>query len=353
MQMKKILYLGWIGYNNLGDDLLWHIFRHLATKYFNQNEVKIIPSLPSLNISNLQPYDTVVLGGGSLIAPTYIKILYKALQLGKKVIIWGSGIDRIAEAHLKQMNTEKQTLPLTRFSGNEVQMLKEVFANASFTGVRGPYTKKILERYGVKSEQIQIIGDPALLLQPINRLEKKKNLIGINWGSTMNNIYGGSEAKVKKHLVNAMNQLMNEGYEFFLYSVWKDDLVPCQKLYQQLNAPEHVFFNKKLYSEQELMSELSACTLTINFKLHPNLLSLSAGTPAIALGHRFKVFDLFHSLDFAKYVISTSFDKLDEEIIHRVEQVVKNRDKIITKYNEKQTNFQRFIEEPFINKLFI
>jgi len=28
--MKKVLYVGWIGFGNLGDELLWHVFKELS-----------------------------------------------------------------------------------------------------------------------------------------------------------------------------------------------------------------------------------------------------------------------------------------------------------------------------------
>ncbi|MFD1415591.1 hypothetical protein [Oceanobacillus jeddahense] len=67
---KTILYIGWIGYRNLGDDLLWNLFRDRADKYFGSGQITIVPSLSGVNIQHLERYDTIVLGEGSLIAPT-------------------------------------------------------------------------------------------------------------------------------------------------------------------------------------------------------------------------------------------------------------------------------------------
>src|SRR5690625_744752 len=106
---KKILYIGWIGYRNLGDDLLWNIFESLGKKYFLSNQITVTPSFPSVNLQELETYDTVVLGGGSLIAPAYIKLLHKAIKMKKKVVIWGSGVDRIPETTLQAMRQGEKT----------------------------------------------------------------------------------------------------------------------------------------------------------------------------------------------------------------------------------------------------
>ena len=82
--MKKVLYIGWLGFNNLGDELMWEMFRELSEKYLDPTKYQVIPSLPGVNLKDLSPYDVVVLGGGSLIIPGYIDLLHQAVKERKK-----------------------------------------------------------------------------------------------------------------------------------------------------------------------------------------------------------------------------------------------------------------------------
>lgn len=349
--VKKILYIGWIGYRNLGDDLLWHLFRDTADKYLSAEVITIIPSFPNVNIKQLESYDTVVLGGGSLIAPTYISLLYKALKMKKKVIIWGSGIDRIPESALQVIQEEKRMPAIQRFKGEELGQLKEVLLQAEFVGVRGPYTQKVLEALtGVSS--IRVIGDPGLLLKLNQQANKKEQIIGINWGTAMNNLYGNNEQLLENQLVKVVKKWIAQGYIIFIYAVWDKDLPACQRLYHSINNHKNVFFEKKLYTEQELMKKLTACSLTINFKLHPNVLSLSAGVPAIALGYRFKVFDLFSSLGLQNLTLSTSEDQIDKKLVKLADEVVQDAEEINKRYKEKQKIYVPEIEKIFTSNLF-
>lgn len=96
MLLKKVFYLGMIGFNDLGDDLLWNLFKKNSNEIFGKKQVSVTTSLPGVNITKFQKYDTLVLGGESIITPQYTRLLYKAINGGKNIGIWRSGIDRIA-----------------------------------------------------------------------------------------------------------------------------------------------------------------------------------------------------------------------------------------------------------------
>ena len=42
----KILYLAWLGSNNLGDVYMWEIFRKLSLQYLDQQRFEVIPPSP-------------------------------------------------------------------------------------------------------------------------------------------------------------------------------------------------------------------------------------------------------------------------------------------------------------------
>ncbi|MBS2967896.1 polysaccharide pyruvyl transferase family protein [Metabacillus sp. KIGAM252] len=350
--MKKVLYLGWIGYKNLGDDLLWRLFKNLSKEHLNEKDIKIVPSLPGTDISKLDEFDTVVLGGGSLLVPRYMNLLNKALQKGKKGMIWGSGIDKIPKKQLDAIIDGKIPSMEKRLKGEEAAIFKKVFSQASFSGVRGPFTKKALEAAGIHQDHIQIAGDAGLLLTPKEVLAKRENTIGINWGTTYNNLYGSNEAELENKLVSICKTLIKKGYKIWIYTVWNEDRTACSRLLKKIDDPLNASFDKTLYSEQQLMTQLSACRMTINFKLHPNLLSLSAGVPCVFLGYRFKVFDLAYSAGLEEYALSTGAINLEEEVLNRVDLIEKNTDSILERYKQTQSKYRPLLIEPFEKQLY-
>lgn len=349
--MKKLLYIGWVGFNNLGDELLWNIFKDVCTRYLDKDRIDITPSVPGIDLKKIETYDTVVLGGGSLLLPGYLQILQNAIQKGKSVVIWGTGLDWIEKPNLDLLTNDKLNSMEQNFKQKDVEVLDEVIEAALFVGVRGPLTKKAIEIMigSEKAKKVQIIGDPGLLLQEPNpdRSIEKEKVIGINWGTTFNRLYGANEKFVEEQLVETAKTLIKAGYKIMIYTVWADDRPSCQRLYDKINDPDNVMLDKNLYSEDELIAKLSRCKGTINFKLHANFLSLTAKVPAIALGYRFKVFDFGASVGLQHLVVSTDSQQLAQELLERVEYIEKNEAQIIEQYQSNRTKFEPLLESLF------
>lgn len=354
--MKKILYIGWIGYNNLGDELLWHIFRDTCTKYLDKNKITLKPSKPGTDLKNIEEYDTVVLGGGSLLLPGYLQILQNAIHRGKSVLIWGSGLDWIEEHTLDLLVNNQLSSLEQNFKQKDVDVLEEVLEHAIFVGVRGPLTKKAIEIMvgKEKSRKVKVIGDPALLLRNTHLLQtqEKEKIIGINWGTTFNRLYGANENLVEEQLVETAKSLINKGYKILIYTVWTNDIPHCERLYNKINNPDNVALDKNLYTEQQLITQLSKCTATINFKLHANLLSLSANVPSIPLGYRFKVFDFAALLGLPHLVVSTSSKTLTADLLDRISLIERKQLNPVKQYKTIQTTYTSLLESPFTKKHF-
>src|SRR5690606_20459936 len=109
---KKILYLGWLGYNNIGDDVLYELFEKMFHKYKTiSEEVQIEPLNSSINQEmDLSNYDLIVLGGGSLFnIPQLIDICSKAIKQNIPVVSWGTGIDGFYKNnHIQSVATNHQ-----------------------------------------------------------------------------------------------------------------------------------------------------------------------------------------------------------------------------------------------------
>lgn len=354
--MKKVLYIGWIGFNNLGDELLWHIFRDTCTKYLDMEKITVKPSMPGTDLKNLDEFDTVVLGGGSLLLPGYLQILQNAIHKGKSVLIWGSGLDWIEESNLNLLINDQLTSLEQNFKQKDIDVLEEVLEHALFVGVRGPLTKKAIEIMvgKEKSEKVKIIGDPALLLQNKDTIKPhiQDKLIGINWGTTFNRLYGANESLVEEQLVAAVKRLIEKGYKILIYTMWSDDRSHCERLYNKIGDTENVQLDKNIYTEQQMIHKLSTCTATINFKLHANMLSMAAGVPAIPLGYRFKVFDFAALLGLLNLVVSTSSKQLTNDVLDRIAMIEKSELMPVKQYNMTKQTCTPLLESPFTHHYF-
>lgn len=368
--MKNVLYIGWIGYKNLGDELMYDLFKEqLLTLGDSYHLGAVNIEYKYLKNVQLENYDLIVLGGGSifggsgnLIHPMIIDYLHHCIKLNKKVMIWGTGIDWAPKSYIKLL-TEKEDLPLTIPETLKSNIIS-VFKDSVWAGIRGPLTLNILEQYGVQNGYIS--GDPAFLLEP-SQLSNESlvqldtalleqnggKIIGVNWGTSFNNIYGQDELKVEDQLVKALNELITKGYHIYLYTVWQEDIPAIERLYSKLIDADKVTIDKTLYNHNELMALMQNFTFTINFKLHANYISLAANVPFIALGYRFKIFDFVNSVNLEDYIISTDEQNITDQILSMESDIINKQTSIKSTMSSNLALYRKRIIEPFKNKLFI
>lgn len=366
--MKKILYIGWVGYKNLGDELMLDLFKEQFSKLGNSYNLEFA-NIEHRFLKNVSPqsYDLIILGGGSILGgygqyvhPYVIDFLHHALTLNKKIMIWGTGIDWVPKKYIERLNRNIK-IPLS-ISPNLQKKIEKVFRESVWSGVRGPLTLRMLEQYGIKNAFIS--GDPAFLLRllpneketallPDSRIQHYGKIIGVNWGTSFNHIYGEHEMKVEDELAAALNQLIEKSYLVYLYSVWKTDLAAIERLYTKLNNKKMVILDKTLHSQNELMHIINTFSFTINLKLHANYISLAANVPFVALGYRFKVFDFIKSINLEDFIIATDEENICKQLLIKETEIVKNRPDILTTIDFYQKLYGEKIKEPFEKGLYI
>lgn len=352
--MRRILYIGWLGFNNVGDELMWLLFRDLSRSYLSDKKYDVIPSIPGVDINNSNPYDAVVLGGGSLLIPGYIDVALKAARNKKKVLIWGSGHDRQDYPALNVSGRVTTNLAYTGENKETNEKLAELVQLSAYCGVRGPLSYQFLEDSGVQMEKAIISGDPAFLLpapSPYRRPIGSKT-IGVNFGTAYNRIFGGNEEKVEQQLVDALKKLISQGYRVNIFAVWGPDREACKRLYEKLEDETNVDLDLELLHHEELLEKLKSFAFTINFKLHASYLSAAAGVPFISLGYRFKCFDFGLSVGLEQFVISTDDKELGRSIIDRVAKIEKEAGMLRETFYAHQKNYRGLLIKPFADEIF-
>lgn len=329
MKIKNILYLGWLGQGNVGDDVLFELFKILFYKNSNLHQKNIAVNIDTFHQDrryqmSLSSYDLIVLGAGSLMhLPYWINICKEAMSLDIPVVSWGSGID--GEYKNDQDLTEKV---------ENMKQYHSFYENIDYLSVRGPLTKKILKRIGVKNN-IHEVGDPALHYAAetygdiMNSSNNKKQIL-INWGTSYNNIFGRNEEKVENELVKVIHHLLAQGYNVKIYPIWTGDILAVQKLTAKV-ADKRCEAQTVVYDAKGTQKVIQNSFLTINMKLHANILSASANKPFISLAYRGKCFDFSHTVQCLDYTVAT--DQLTaSNIIQLVAIINNNYDDIIDNF---------------------
>jgi polysaccharide pyruvyl transferase WcaK-like protein len=340
-QLKKILYLGWLGFNNVGDELMWELFKEYCGRHWEPGEYELVPSVPGVPYRDIAQYDCVVLGGGSLLIPGYIDLAHRAVQAGKPTLVWGSGYDGLAKPSHAAAHPP--------YGAAEVDKLTDIARKASFFGVRGPLTHRALRDSGVPIERVFVSGDPGLLLRHERTAERPGDVIGINWGTAYQKIYGGDEARVEAELAAAAKRWIRQGYRICIYSVWGPDREHSRRLAEKIGNPRSVRLENRLLDAKQLMSMIEGFRFTVNFKLHANMISHAAGVPFLCLGYRFKCFDYVQSVDLSNYIVATSETDLSLALEGGAARIETRRAAITAKLARAREAYQDGLERPFRN----
>jgi hypothetical protein len=359
-EIKRILYIGWIGRNNVGDEVLWEVFKNLSKEHSSsEKKIEVIPCYGKKQLYQPYPnyYDMAVLGGGSLLSSKlYLNYLLELQKQGVPTVVWGTGIDYINYNALP-LPTRKRKKPLRFHKTFPRKELKQVLEDTKMIGVRGPITRNSLLRFGIKPP-IQLIGDPGLSctwekdedILKKEGIKPSSKMIAVNWGTAYQKIYGKNEEHVFKSLVNVLRQLAKQGHHLVLYGMWNQDLPEVEKLYKSLKGIGQVDWIKSIYSASSIVSFLRQMNFTINFKLHANVLSACAETPFISLAYRSKCFDFAHSMNMSHYCISTHHLALEQKLMGKVKAVVTNRNSIVQILRKQNKKYQR-VQKNYFNKL--
>jgi hypothetical protein len=350
--VRRILYLGWIGFHNLGDEWMWLEFERMAKQYLSSDEYEVIPSLPGVDIKDLAPYDTVVLGGGSLLIPGYVDLVYGAMKDGKRIIIWGSGFDQMFKPGNSPEGGEFRNPE--RESDAYLTKLRGIVENAAYCGVRGPWTYQYLDERGVLLDRVEVSGDPAMMSQGQAVLQDRgaDRVIAVNWGTSNGKIFGGNEAAAEEQMAEACRQLVQRGYKLYLYVVWGPDRKPTQQLYDHIASPYSVTYDPEVRTLEDWLGRMPRFDAAINLKLHANVLSAVCHVPFVNLGYRFKSFDFAHALGLQRWTVPTDALDLRDRIVRLTEEGIASQDVIRAQITKAQEQTRENLSRPFKERLF-
>jgi polysaccharide pyruvyl transferase WcaK-like protein len=285
-------YMGWVGHNNLGDEILYEA--HVALF----PELHVVPFRPSRlerAISRAQKhpvYRAGILGGGTLInqSSSWLDKIAVIQAQGLPVFCLGSGVTETSfRAGHEQTSMEQWVTALESFK---------------FVGIRGPYSQKMLQDAGFTAAEI--VGDTALSLAETTYTPRvANNVIGFNYGLVKENQIWGDGDTYTQNIVAAIKQLIKDGYEVRLLPVWDKD-IPSNKALLKLVDDPKCTMRLAFDSLANYSRELEQCELFIGQKLHATIMACMRRIPSIMIEYQPKCRDFMASVDMEDYIIKTS-----------------------------------------------
>ncbi len=276
---RQLIYYGWLGNHNLGDEALYKAISSIFSSY----HYKFVPIQADAFYGFNSEYSPVTIVGGSTGIPDWME----CLRPTRYSYVFGAGVKDPSFYGYDYVFTQKQKLSVWK---NRLKSFR-------YIGVRGEISKQTLAKWGIDS---QVIGDPAFSLRPSESFEKAEKRIAINFGSD-GILWGMNDSHVVGEIANIIRILKTEGYEVILVPFNGKNAPRVQQVANQ----EAVSFFDNWFNVESTVNLLASCKLLIGERVHSLVLSAAAGTPFVGIEFQPPCYEVAQSVGFEDYIIRT------------------------------------------------
>jgi hypothetical protein len=353
----NLLYKGCVISGNLGDDILFDIFKELIIiilkKEFNIKENKIINN--NKKEINYKDYDIFVVGGGSIIHPLEITYTSFAAQYDKILFINGTGITDCNEIKNKE-NIDLYNLDNLLFKNN---FIEKNFTNIHnykkiYGGFRGILEKNMYTSY-FNDKNIEYINDIGLLSYILYKENDDININSFNRKIILINPIriGGLDCLKEKDIdFNTYNKYIDEClFEFSKYLIENNYFVYIldfsnnlnQYYYEQIiNRLDEVNRNYIDYYKSinkitnDILNIIKKSHIMIGTRLHSNIISNSLLIPSLNICYGIKSINYAITNNLENYSLTTYRKDL-------------NLNNLIHKFNDLELNYENIKDILSIN----
>lgn len=323
---KRFVLSGYFGFKNFGDEAILSVLinklqqdKHRITvissdpKYTTKS-YKHIRSVYTFKIPDIigaiSKSDILVSGGGSLLQDVtslksliyYLFIIFIALILRKKVIIFAQGIGPINN-------------PIGQY------LTKNILRHCNYVSVRDDKSKALMDKWGIKSE---LLCDP--IFSTNIDTSNKEDIVAIQ----LRNFRTMSEDFIDRLAQKVCKEFPDKAIEIYSFQD-SIDLEVCQKFQKAVNMlnPDiktTLFAN---LTNEEIISKISRAKYMIAMRFHAIIIGLIANSKILAINYDIKVEKL--AKEFNLPIIDLKKDFKNEFENLKTEDLQKISSKVSTK----------------------
>jgi len=301
--MRRGLYQGWVGWRNLGDDVLFEACRRCLPR-IRWTAVPFDDSAPPRSLAlrararaaragaRLLGGSVAILGGGTLLnrTPAWLE-QYRRLRrdIGRPVPVFAPGV--ADPAFWSRIAGWRDTRAAWR---TELAALPRV-------GVRGPLSKRLLEEVGCRG--VVVAGDPGLAFHRgvTPGPAAPRGTVALNAGRSKGEVWG-SEDRMIAVLADAARRLAGAGYDVHVFPVWDRDASVCHAVARAAGLGDDAV-DPLVADAAGALRYLDAFDVVISVKLHAAVLAAAAAVPFVAVEHQPKVRDFTESIGWGRFTL--------------------------------------------------
>jgi hypothetical protein len=328
------IYIGWVGYLNLGDEAMFELCRNRfpSIRWSRLENIAYGPDVSHFaargqKLRQLSEAVSSELLTQRRLRAIAVKAIHKvALLSGREVGLCGGGtyINRNAAAIENYISVRSRTRSLVPTFGTGVIQPEfwsnrengwidrrkdwvSVLAELPVVGVRGPISKSLLDDAGARN--VVVCGDPAVAFhatyagKPRSRSSRKPLRIGINAGDCSGQLWGQLE-DVQDSFVALARWLRQAGHEVEIIPVWQKDVEACLDVARRAELDQSAV-SPVCYTHDAFLSRIEKLDVLVALKLHAGILAAAANVPFVSLEYQPKCRDFASSIGWNDFSIRT------------------------------------------------
>lgn len=324
--MTRAKYIGWLSDENFGDDIIAHVIKKKASKFWVQSvypRERLEDRAFSFMMGN-KPLGPLIIGGGTLIGGGYSSKILELIKEGHPVLSIGSGV-----------------IHHERWSEVRKAEWRDILCHSGSISVRGFRSAKTLQRC-IGYNGARVVGDFALATSEIFKappVTSKTRLprIGVNAGShkLMENQF--LREQITELIGSALSKLAGKVTFVPIYMHQLDEAATTA-VFNRAGVPisEIIAPYKRLHD----VKKYGTLDGIVSERLHGSILGHSYGVPAIGIAYDDKILDHFDVMNQNAFTFSLEkangqqlSDVIDDIIVHNetyAQQIVHRREGLVS-----------------------
>lgn len=372
------IYIGWVGYANLGDEAMWQVCRDvfpslrwstyadlsytctpaattissvtdastgsskwlrvLREEFLTQRRLRMLRDQTVHRLATRLGGEVAMLGGGTLINDKGMLDQYESARLrtGRLVPVFGTGV-RDPDLWSSDPNWR-----------DERQAWVDALAELPIVGVRGPRSKQLLEEAGARN--VVVSGDPAVMLhRPLTQNAPPSDgplRIAMNCGLSCTNWGGVKIEAINKEMAKVAWALALLGHQVDIVPVWPEDVAICAQVASDA-AHKRVRALPVVTSAAPYLKLIGRYDIAITFKLHAGILAAAANVPFVMVNYEPKCRDFAESIGWEQLTIRSD-QAQSREVLRLVDRISsalpQHREKLSANMAALRRTFQIYCE---------
>jgi Polysaccharide pyruvyl transferase len=291
-QSLRVRYIGWQGHGNVGDDLLFELWRNRL------HGVALVVDPADREV------DAILVGGGTLLLqPDWISVFERACAAIPAVPWFGVGLGAQDPTFCPPSNID-----------NVLERWRRMLPSFQRLSLRGPLSSGYMDELGMS---LRVTGDPGLLTVPEMQAIPTQPHVAINLAGGVAVGRFGAPDGVLASVARFVSNLRSRAINVSLLPLCKADIGPLTAL-SRLAGPEGIEMTEPSISG--VKRAIAKSTVVVCERLHAGCLAAVTGVPFVQLAYQPKCFDFTNSLNWPHAISAGALDA--DDLTNRTTQLI-------------------------------